>query len=110
MDILLAIFLFLFAVPFIACLLLYYLEVKIMKRLAVISPDLWQDLQWFFGRAHPFRFRRFIKNGRIDDPEITELVKTYRLMLKIAFVAIGIIAIFVFAMVILAILLALFTV
>lgn len=81
-----------------------------MRRLKVVAPDLWQDLQWFFSRAHPFRFRRFIKDCSIDDPEITKLVKIYRLMLKIALIATGIIAVGVSAMVILAVLLALFAI
>ena len=82
---------FLFAA---ACLRLYLIEMKIMKKLKIVDPDEWKHLNWWFGtRAHPFRFRRYIKNSTISDPDIKKHIKEYRQTMRFAFITWAIFAI-----------------
>lgn len=66
---------------------LYYLEMKIMRRLKIIDPDEWQRLIWWFGaRAHPFRFRKFIKEGKTSDNDLQNHIKQYQKTFRYALI------------------------
>ena len=71
-----------------SCAKLYYLEMRIMKRLQTVNHSEWQTLIWWFGsRAHPFRFRRYIKSGDFSDPVIKEYVQQYQRTRRFASIA-----------------------
>lgn len=61
-----------------AIIRLYSFEMKILKKLKVVDPNEWNRLIWLFGRAHPFRFRKFIKEPTTSDPYIKKYIAEYK--------------------------------
>ena len=70
---------------------LYYLEMKIMRRLKTVDPDEWQRLiGWFGTRARPFRFRKFIKNGKTSDNDLQNQIRQYQKTFRYALIILAI--------------------
>ena len=77
-------FLILFAA---ACIRLYYIEMKIIKKLKVVDPNEYERLIWWFGsRAHPLRFRKFIKETTTSDPYIKKYIAEYKRTMRFAII------------------------
>ncbi len=80
---------------------LYCLEMKIMKKLKIIAPDTWHEFLWWFGaRAHPFKFRKFIKENQISEPELNELINSYKKTKRFVLICWGVLSIIVIGLII----------
>ena len=80
-----------------ASIRLYYIEMQIMNKLKVVDPNEYERLIWWFSsRAHPLRFRKFIKEHTTSDSEIIKYIFQYKRTARFAIIIWIIFAIIVF--------------
>ena len=76
-----------------SCVRLYFLETKIMGRLKEVNQARWEALRWWFSsRAHPIRFRKYLKSGDLSDSVIREYAEKYKRTARFGFITWGVFA------------------
>ena len=87
------IFIPLFILFFVSVLRLFFLERKILERLKIVDNDKWKDLIWLFDkRAHPKRFRQYIKASDTSDQILKEHIFKYRSTFRITLISWAVLA------------------
>ena len=76
----------------ISCVKLYSVEMKIMKKLKIIEPQTYRSLLWFSSRANPYKFIKFIKENKLSDAELNNLISGYKRIRHFGFIAWSILA------------------
>ena len=94
------IFIPLFILFFVSVLRLFFLERKILERLKIVDNDKWKDLIWLFDkRAHPIRFRQYVKGADTSDLILKKQIIKYRSTSRLTFILWTILAAITFAII-----------